>query len=738
MITQSKRKTERHGSPVGKQTPAVLLVAGDEGTHKRIAGLLAAEGGGHVLHSAGGLDEGLRLLGAGKADVILFDAPSMNAMAKALSRLRDLFPQVPSIVLSDSQDMALCDRALTDGAQDFLVKERLTSFGLALSIRFAIDRQRVLAAQDRRIKVLAADLSNFRSLVEQGPDGLLVVGEDGTVHYANEVALRLLGRTEADTLGQAFGYPVIKGGAVELDLRRTDHESATVEMTAEEIFWEGDPAYIVSLRDATARTEHTAEQLRRIEMERLVSSVSTLFVGIEPERVGHGIQDSLRMLGEAVHADRAFIFLLSADGHFVRQAYEWSAMGVEPTIGRDPEMTTDSLSWLMERLEIFETALVTDVSSLPKEAMAERAMLAQRRARTMVAVAMNREGERLGFVGFEAVRQDRMWSEEDIGLLKVASEIWAAALQRRRGDIEGLALKELLEILVGSDGDGIFVEDRGGRVVQANERLGDFVPSLPAHPGLPGMAVADILARLAKVAQDPKATRTALEDMARSHEIVSGERVALSSGSTLETECHPLRVRGEVAGRLWRIRDVTAREADQHARTAHVRRDALTGLSMRQRFVEDVGVLLAGVETRATKAALLLADLDAFRAVNATYGLDVGDEVLRQAAKRLAECVGSGDSIGRTGSAEFGLFLAAVGDQEEVEQVARRARRNLEAPYQVGERAVVLSASLGGAVWGEHVHSVEELFTVAGEALVQAKAQGGGQMVLSGQSSCRV
>ena len=54
----------------------------------------------------------------------------------------------------------MCDRALQEGAQDYLLNERLTSFGLARSIRFAVDRQRVLALQDKEIRELSADLRN--------------------------------------------------------------------------------------------------------------------------------------------------------------------------------------------------------------------------------------------------------------------------------------------------------------------------------------------------------------------------------------------------------------------------------------------------------------------------------------------------------------------------------------------------------------------------------------------------
>lgn len=169
----------------GNGVYSVLLITSSPETKERIAGMLPRENGEPCLQVADALPAALKVLAGGGVDVVLLEARSMSTLGKALAQLRDLFPQTPVVIISDREEMAMCDRALQEGAQDYLLNERLTSFGLARSIRFAVDRQRVLALQDKEIRELSADLELHRSLVERSPDGLLVVGEEGTVHFAN-------------------------------------------------------------------------------------------------------------------------------------------------------------------------------------------------------------------------------------------------------------------------------------------------------------------------------------------------------------------------------------------------------------------------------------------------------------------------------------------------------------------------------------------------------------------------
>ncbi len=91
----------------------------------------------------------------------------------------------------------------------------------------------------------------YRTLIEKNSDGIIVVDRDGTVRFVNPAAEALFGRQAEELLSGPFGSPVVAGETTELDIMRSDGETATAEMRVVETMWEGKRAYLASLRDIT-------------------------------------------------------------------------------------------------------------------------------------------------------------------------------------------------------------------------------------------------------------------------------------------------------------------------------------------------------------------------------------------------------------------------------------------------------------------------------------------------------
>src|SRR4051794_3674981 len=98
-----------------------------------------------------------------------------------------------------------------------------------------------------------ADEERFRSLIEAGADGMLVVRRDGTIGFANPAACALLARDEGSLVGQPFGIPIVPGETTEVDIPRCDGSFRIAEMRAAAAQWRGEPAHLASLRDITER-----------------------------------------------------------------------------------------------------------------------------------------------------------------------------------------------------------------------------------------------------------------------------------------------------------------------------------------------------------------------------------------------------------------------------------------------------------------------------------------------------
>ncbi|MDF2496338.1 EAL domain-containing protein [Sphingomonas sp.] len=154
--------------------------------------------------------------------------------------------------------------------------------------------------------------------------------------------------------------------------------------------------------------------------------------------------------------------------------------------------------------------------------------------------------------------------------------------------------------------------------------------------------------------------------------------------------------------------------------------DSLTGLANRQRMRLSLDQTLAPVTGLRSTNALLLLDLDRFKAVNDTLGHQMGDELLKQVAQRLQNTVGDAGLVGRLGGDEFQVVLPREGNRERLGTLAQHIITALSQPYFLGGSSVSIGCSIGVAIAPEHGNDSETLIRNADLALYAAKADGRG------------
>jgi signal transduction histidine kinase len=113
-----------------------------------------------------------------------------------------------------------------------------------------------------------SDQARLRSIVERLADGIIVVGLDGAIRFANPVAERLFARPAAQLRGITIGSPTGAGDTTEMDVVRPGGEMISVEMRVVDTDWEGEPARLACLRDITDR-KRAEERAAQLEAERL-------------------------------------------------------------------------------------------------------------------------------------------------------------------------------------------------------------------------------------------------------------------------------------------------------------------------------------------------------------------------------------------------------------------------------------------------------------------------------------
>jgi diguanylate cyclase (GGDEF)-like protein len=188
-------------------------------------------------------------------------------------------------------------------------------------------------------------------------------------------------------------------------------------------------------------------------------------------------------------------------------------------------------------------------------------------------------------------------------------------------------------------------------------------------------------------------------------------RVRAADGTWLPTESTISRygqAKGDRGGRLLiTTRDLSEQAALQR-QVAHLTfHDGLTGLPNRAYFEERTREVLSRLRPGG-QVAVLFADLDGFTAVNDSAGHAAGDQVLAQAARRLRATVQVDDTVARWGGDEFAVLVESPADAQAVVDLAERLLRVLSAePYRVGERGIVLTASVGVALIEDKVEDGE-------------------------------
>ncbi|GAB2510793.1 EAL domain-containing protein [Lysobacter humi (ex Lee et al. 2017)] len=153
--------------------------------------------------------------------------------------------------------------------------------------------------------------------------------------------------------------------------------------------------------------------------------------------------------------------------------------------------------------------------------------------------------------------------------------------------------------------------------------------------------------------------------------------------------------------------------------------DTLTGLPNRTLLGERLSRAILRARRQDTRLGLLFLDLDRFKDINDSLGHAAGDAILRATAARLQHTVGGQHTVARLGGDEFTIVLEHLESIEEAEDVARQLLAAFQAPLDAGElRDVIVTPSIGIAVFPDHAQTPSDLLKHADTAMYQAKAVG--------------
>lgn len=208
----------------------------------------------------------------------------------------------------------------------------------------------------------------------------------------------------------------------------------------------------------------------------------------------------------------------------------------------------------------------------------------------------------------------------------------------------------------------------------------------------------------------------------------SAQMRAMARGNTA-LERLPVTRHDEIGDMVKSFNELVDKLQQSESRMRHLaHHDPLTGLPNRMAFQQSLGQCVALADRQRGSLGLLFIDLDGFKAVNDTFGHEVGDQVLQQVAQRLRDCVRTSDIVGRLGGDEFVVLLTDHPTAEGAALIARKIIAATESPFVLDpQRQAQIGASVGMAMYPQDAKTADALLLVADTAMYVSKRSGGRQ-----------
>ncbi len=268
------------------------------------------------------LDAALNLLHNEQFDVILMDLMLEDSQGyHTFVTIRDKAPDIPLVILTDLNDDQLAVRAVQEGAEDYLVKGYLESGErsvspplLTRSIRYALERHRMQQEIKQYTQELEANEARFRTIIEKNADGIIIVDKEGTIQFVNPAAETIFGRRKEQLLNEAFGFPIVGGETIEIDVIRADGKAIIAEMRVVETAWENTSAYLATFRDITERKQAEMQRMTRFAVTSILAQSDTLY---------QSLPHLLQAICEGERWDIGEIWLEDRDTHVLRWVGMW-------------------------------------------------------------------------------------------------------------------------------------------------------------------------------------------------------------------------------------------------------------------------------------------------------------------------------------------------------------------------------------------------------------------------------
>ncbi|HEU4709534.1 MAG TPA: EAL domain-containing protein [Methylophilaceae bacterium] len=306
---------------------------------------------------------------------------------------------------------------------------------------------------------------------------------------------------------------------------------------------------------------------------------------------------------------------------------------------------------------------------------------------------------------------------QDITDKRMSDEVLFSAMEK-------LAESELENrMILHSAGDGIFGLNRKGCVTFANPAAAEMLGYEMSE--LQGRNIHALLAPDAADGKSDEVERSPILQALQTGQPYQAPEALFwrrdGSSFPVEYSCTPVRKRENFTGVVVTFRDISQRKKTEHEMMRLAHYDSVTGLPNRTLFMDRLEQEIRKSHRAHKPLALMFLDLDHFKEINDTLGHDVGDLLLKDAARRLRSCVRDSDTVSRIGGDEFTVILGELEEPETVGRIANNILHRLAEPFRINNEIAYVSASIGITLYPQDGEHADQLLKNADQAMYAAK-----------------
>jgi PAS domain S-box-containing protein len=207
---------------------------------------------------------------------------------------------------------------------------------------------------------------------------------------------------------------------------------------------EGRPLRMVGTNwDITDRKLAEEELAKLSVIQGELMRLATEFVNVPLRKQDAAIDQSLQTIGKLIHADRAYLFSYDFEKGLMHNTHEWCDSGITPEICNLQDVPISLFPDWVEAHQAGEWVHISSVASLPSGS-ALKQVLEPQGIHSLITLPLMQGKSCLGFVGFDAAREERIWQEEEVALLRVLAELYAHFEARRTDERAAHELQQQL------------------------------------------------------------------------------------------------------------------------------------------------------------------------------------------------------------------------------------------------------------------------------------------------------